>query len=69
MRDGGWEGAGLVHDGVAVAAVGEEEVLANGGALLFALAVRRRLEGGELGEEVLDAPLVAVLVEQQSHEE
>ncbi len=50
-------------------AVGEEQVFADGGALLFQLGVGRRMEGGEPGEEVLDAALVAVLVEQQRQEE
>ncbi len=68
VGDWGWESAGLVHDGVAVAAVGEEKVLANGEALLCALAVRCRLDKDDCGEEVLDVPLIAMLVDQQSQE-
>ncbi len=53
------------HEGAAVAAVGKEEALADGGALLFQLGVGRHVEGGESGEKVLHTGLIAVLVQQQ----
>ena len=75
MRDG-WGEAGavaegaafLVHQGVAVVPIGEEQAAAHGRPLPVEIRVARHLEGSELGEEGLDAALVAVPVEEEGKE-
>jgi hypothetical protein len=60
------EGASLVlHQGVAVVAVGEEEPGAHGRTLPLVVGVGRDFERGELGKEGLDAARTSVPVEEQ----